>query len=263
MHWIFEMSASDFVRKLRRLVLPNLHHLWRTRIRRCRACLRLSVFPQFAIEEHRFCMRCKAALRHEMMAEYIRTHVADMERLRVLELDPSSPLRPILSRAREYYRSFYHPGVQRGTRRADGARMEDITRLTFPDESLDLIVSSDVLEHVSDPAAAFAETSRVLTAHGRHLFTVPVHDGRRTLQRACIIDDKVEHLVTPPDYHYHTDPLDPEGRILVFWEYGPDMLDLFADCGLEFAVVMGPEGVWRRTIWEARKQGTGAGCGAT
>ena len=94
------------------------------------------------------------------LAEKVFAIVPDMSAVDVLELDFSSPLRSLLSKARAYTRSFYRPGIAPGTPRGDGAICQDITRLTFPDESLDLIVSSDVLEHVPDAHAAFREDAQ-------------------------------------------------------------------------------------------------------
>jgi SAM-dependent methyltransferase len=47
----------------------------------------------------------------------------------------------------------------------------DISRLPFPDATFDLVLGIEVLEHVSDPAAAVAELSRVAT--GDLVLSVP------------------------------------------------------------------------------------------
>lgn len=44
----------------------------------------------------------------------------------------------------------------------EGVRHEDIHRLSFADASIDLIVSTDVMEHVPVPSQGFAEVARVL-----------------------------------------------------------------------------------------------------
>jgi SAM-dependent methyltransferase len=45
--------------------------------------------------------------------------------------------------------------------------------LPFPDESIDCVVCTEVLEHCPDPAAALRETSRVLKQGGRAFVTTP------------------------------------------------------------------------------------------
>jgi SAM-dependent methyltransferase len=252
--WLRELSAGDVVRKLRTRVLPNAHLLWRSRVRRCRNCGQRSVFLVLGRdEEFHVCIRCRANQRYEMLGAVLR-QARDLATLDVLELDPASPLRPLLSKARSYERSYFRPHIAPGTVREDGAVCQDITALTHADASLDLIVSSDVLEHVPDAARAFAESARVLRPGGRHVFTVPPRDI--TQRRARMTPEGVEHLVLPPDYH--ADPLDPAG-ILVFWDYGPDLGRHFADSGLEFTMIAGPEGESGRVVWEARKSSRARG----
>ncbi len=231
-------------------MVPNVRHLHRSRMRTCGACNRLSMFVAIGqSEEFQLCVRCQANLRYEMLGRYFRNPAIDLKTLDILELDPNSPLRPLLCGARNYTRSFFRPGVKPGTRRPDGVVCEDITALTFGDESLDVIVSSDVLEHVPDPAAGFRESARVLRRGGVHVFTVPPRAVTR--QRALLKGGRIVHVAGPPEYH--RDPLDPNG-VLVFWDYGPDLPTVFSTPGLEFKLAQGPEGSSGRTVWEARKQ---------
>lgn len=187
-------------------------------------------------DEIKRCVLCGANLRYEMLADQLRSFsLADLD---VLELDAGSPLRRLLGGARSYTMSFYSARAAPGTVRTDGARCEDITRLTFPDSSLDLIVSSDVLEHVPDLAAAFAESRRVLRPGGAHLFTVPPRPSTRR---------------RPPDEpEYHADPLDP-GGILTHWDIGPDAPAVVDTAGLRLEIVAGPEGADGRVVWRAAR----------
>jgi SAM-dependent methyltransferase len=235
--------------RLRKRVLSNLWTLATTwRVRRCRCCEKVSLHLQFGPdEEYSKCLICTANLRYELQAEYLRDCFA-IRSLDVLELDPNSCLRPILEKGRSYIRTYFRYGHVPGTRRADGSVMEDITALTFGDGTLDLIVSSDVLEHVPDAAAAFRESARALRPGGSHVFTVPFEP--KTVRRAVLENGAVRHIVTPPEYH--DDPLDPNG-ILAFWHFGPDMQQQFGDSGLVFELVKGPEGKRRSVVWRARQ----------
>ena len=248
MNLLSRYVGPGMMRRLRKRVLPNVWTIVsKARVRRCRACQRTSLFLQFGPdEETRTCFRCTANLRYEMQAEYLRKNFKP-EELDILELDPRSCLRAFLERGRSYTPTYFRPGHERGSVNASGVRMEDITNLTFPDASLDLIVSSDVLEHVPDAAAAFRESFRVLRPGGAHVFTVPFEP--RTLRRAVLEKGAIQYLETP---EYHSDPLDPQG-ILAFWHFGPDMQEQFGDSGLVFSLVKGPEGVRRSIVWAARK----------
>jgi SAM-dependent methyltransferase len=198
-------------------------------------------------EEIKKCLRCKANLRYEMLADAIRSFGPALKEFTVLELDSRSPLRPLLSTAKVYHRSFYSICESLGSLDSDGSRCEDITRLTFPPSSIDLIVSSDVLEHVPNIEEAFKECYRVLRPGGFHLFTVPSRPTTR--KRAAIFNGEIQYLEEPD---YHSDPLNPKG-ILAFWDFGIDAVELFSSSGLDVSVVAGPEGKDQRIVWKASK----------
>jgi SAM-dependent methyltransferase len=57
----------------------------------------------------------------------------------------------------------------------DGVRQEDLTRLTFEDESISCVLSVDTLEHIPDFRAAISEIFRVLQPRGTAIFHVPCY----------------------------------------------------------------------------------------
>jgi hypothetical protein len=124
---------------------------------------------------------------------------------------------------------FLGDRVPLGATDAEGRRNEDLTALTFPDSSVDHILSFDVFEHVPDYRRAFGECLRVLRPGGVIFFTVPFRlDSETNLVRA-VVDEagRIEHL-EPPEYHH--DPLDPEG-CLAFYHYGWELLEDLRDLG--------------------------------
>ncbi|HWD18472.1 MAG TPA: glycosyltransferase, partial [Verrucomicrobiae bacterium] len=62
-----------------------------------------------------------------------------------------------------------------GQENAQGVRHEDLTRLTFPDNSFDCIVCLEVLDHIPNYRAALAEMARCLRPGGILLLTTPIH----------------------------------------------------------------------------------------
>ena len=130
-------------------------------------------------------------------------------------------------------------------------RCEDITSMTFDNDSIDIMISSDVLEHVPNIYDAFKEMARVLSVGGKSIFTVPNHSGV-TKQRAFIENNKIVHIESP---QYHSDPLTDRG-ILAFWDFGLDM-EKFAPDNLKVYVANGPVGLDNRILWVAEKISSG------
>jgi SAM-dependent methyltransferase len=126
--------------------------------------------------------------------------------------------------------------IKSGTIR-NGLRHEDVTALSFADDSLAHILSFDVFEHVPDYLAGFAECYRTLKPGGRLLWSVPMARGQfNNIIRAQLTPDgAIEHLLKP---EYHGDPVVSEG-ILCFYHFGWEMLEQVRELGFSsvFAAV--------------------------
>jgi SAM-dependent methyltransferase len=117
-----------------------------------------------------------------------------------------------------------------------GVRHEDALALSFADESLDVIVSNDVLEHVPEIEPAIAEAARVLRPGGRLFFSIPFHTSAdTTVRRAALRDGEVVELL---EAQYHGNPMSEKGS-LVFWDHGWDMLDRLRAHGFPDAHLVG------------------------
>jgi len=120
----------------------------------------------------------------------------------------------------------------------NGVRHEDLENLSFDDASLDVVLSSDVFEHLPDAYGAHREIFRVLCAGGRYIFTVPFMAGsERDDLRARRIGGRVEYLAEPL---YHGDPVRPGEGVLVWRIFGQEMLTRLREIGFE------TETVWLR-----------------
>lgn len=231
-----------------KIILQNIRFITQSRIRVCRCCEKHSLIVSLSPgEERKLCLRCRANLRYEMLGQVVRNIDGGLWGKTIVELDPRSPLRHLFEQSDKYFRTYFCEGDEPGTIRYDGARCEDITKLTFHDNSVDLIVSSDVLEHVPDFTAAIKESARVLVKGGMHVFTVPTSD--KTVKRAEVVDGKVKHLMPP---QYHSDPLNA-GGILAFWTFGYDLPELFTIQGIRIFLMAGPEGKDGRVVWGMEK----------
>ncbi|MFM0145467.1 class I SAM-dependent methyltransferase [Paraburkholderia sp. RL18-085-BIA-A] len=134
------------------------------------------------------------------------------------EVHECSPVNDYTSRfAQRYTRSVYDPSIEPGCK-CEGAQCENIEAMTYADETFDLFITEDVLEHVFRPDLAIAEIMRVLRPGGAHVFTAPKQKWiTHTRQCAQLVNGEVKHLYEP-QYHAAADG----GRSLVTWEYGYD-----------------------------------------
>ncbi len=112
----------------------------------------------------------------------------------------------------------------------NGIRNENLECLTYSDNSFNILINSDVLEHVSDLNKALSEIKRVLKPGGFHVFTLPVdYELPKTIERARIHDKKIEYLMAPV---MHGDTIRGSG-ILAFRDFGKNVLEYISRDGLE------------------------------
>ena len=139
---------------------------------------------------------------------------------------------PFVSRFRAlpgYRQAYFFDDVPLGDEK-DGVYCEDITRTSFADETFDLIVTSDVMEHVADWRQAVAEVARLLRPGGAHIFTVPLMwpIPPTSVARAKVVAGEVRHHV---EASYHVSGTG--SKALVFTDFGEDLLDGHQTAGLD------------------------------
>jgi SAM-dependent methyltransferase len=98
--------------------------------------------------------------------------------------------------------------------------------MSFEDNTFDLFITQDVLEHVFHPEKALKEIMRVLKPGGAHVFTAPKHRGLGpSYARALLINDNIQYLA---EVEYHGNPVG-DGRALVTWDFGDDFEELVSN----------------------------------
>jgi SAM-dependent methyltransferase len=111
------------------------------------------------------------------------------QKLRILDLNGGVSISPALAGLPNYIRANF-PKV-------------DMQSLPYENGAFDLVIHSDTLEHIENPARALQECRRVLAKDGRLCFTVPVVVGRMTRNRTGLApsyhgnssDDKLDYIV--------------------------------------------------------------------
>jgi SAM-dependent methyltransferase len=148
---------------------------------------------------------------------------------RTLTLHESSPGRRGASQRlrREcpgYSESFYDPAIPLGTTHPErGYRCENLEKLTFSNQSFDLVLTQDVFEHIFHPDLAIKEIERVLRPGGAYIMTVPLTRKSAVSERRASIDTNGK-IIYHKDIQYHGNPINEEG-ILVTIDWGYDILD--------------------------------------
>jgi SAM-dependent methyltransferase len=204
---------------------------------RCEVCGHVGSYrvPDRATRETHECESCGATLRYRVQAAALTATYGCPERtlaelaaeppfrgLSIYEPGIVGPFRKLLHELPGYVNSYYWPDVRPGDDR-DGVRCEDLRSLTFPDESFDLVISSDVFEHVRGPMEGFSEIHRVLRRGGHHVFTVPLFWPLTPTTEARVdYSGPEDRFIKPP--RYHGSPVDPEGS-LVYTDFGMDLPD--------------------------------------
>lgn len=111
--------------------------------------------------------------------------------------------------------------------------------LSYADNSFDLVLTSETLEHVPDVDRALSEIRRVLRPGGAHLFTIPVIWDRPHSRRCAELHPNggIRHLRAAS---YHGLPDETGSDMLVFTEFGADIVDQLANAGFRVQVERDP-----------------------
>ncbi|MFH0784649.1 MAG: class I SAM-dependent methyltransferase [Pseudomonadota bacterium] len=202
----------------------------------CSICKKTTFFYEEGpwIREKDRCVRCGSIPRWRVLFHVLETRVPDWKDLSIHESSPygavSEKLQTGCSR---YMPTHYFPDVESGSYKND-FRCENLEKQSFEDCSFDLVITQDVLEHVSSPQLVFQEIHRTLKKGGKHIFTVPRDRSQPTSPRVKFNGTEIIHLKDP---EYHGNPIDNKGS-LVITDWGNDMGDLiFQWTGMETEVV--------------------------
>jgi len=268
-----------------RLNSTNFANLLRYRESRfdCPVCGRnetpLYDFPDLRLRhEHRIavlretlqCRHCFASVRQRSLALALLDHLNQrwstrirsiselasrgLGNLRILDSDNFSAMSSLLRSVPGYTRCSYLPDRSWGIEIEPGYFNIDLQRIDFPSESFDVVLTSDVMEHVRNCEAAHAQIHRVLKPDGVYIFNVPfAEDSDQDIQLVDTSTDQDVFLCAP---HYHGDPL--TGGILAYRIFGRELIRKLEVLGfaVAFRRIEQPSSlVIDGDIFVARKQG--------
>ena len=129
--------------------------------------------------------------------------------------------------------SIYDPRRPWGEAVNSKTTNQNLEQLTFRDGEFDIVITSDVMEHVRLAYQALREIRRVLRPSGVYLMTVP-HERERqaTLERVTIVDPldpSQDRYPLPREYHGDANSI--TGRSLVYRMYGTQLDDELQSLG--------------------------------
>jgi 2-polyprenyl-3-methyl-5-hydroxy-6-metoxy-1,4-benzoquinol methylase len=205
------------------------------------------------------CPRCLTTSRYRSIARGVLRAVREMtgvEARSIAELDPAFsgarlrvydtqvpfcfeagayPLPELLAKCgwMEVQTSLYRPKETLGASLGPNVTNQNLEALTFPDNSFDILITSDVMEHVRLDYKAHWEIRRVLKSGGVYLFTVPHFRGSaETFYRVAVINpDDPEQDIYLTEKEYHGDANSEGGGALSYRSYGTEIDRVLADLG--------------------------------
>jgi len=101
-------------------------------------------------------------------------------------LEVGAGLRPRLPVCGTHFVDVSEPALARLREGGGRATLGDVTALPFRDRSFDLVCAFDIVEHVEDDHAVFAELSRVARTGASVVLSVPLHQVRWTAFDAVV-----------------------------------------------------------------------------
>lgn len=166
------------------------------------------------------CEKCRSIPRHRAIVEAINILEPSWQAKIIHESSPYGPASDYFkSRCKQYSFSNYYPQIPSGEY-YDGILCENLEALSFDSETIDIVITQDVFEHVLHPDKAFSEIGRVLRKGGMHLFTLPWYPQlEKSRQRAKSIGNEIQFLADPI---YHGNPIDENGSLVTF-DWGMDL----------------------------------------
>ncbi len=189
------------------------------------------------------CQKCGATnrdrtLAHGILGEfYIRTGIlynsinelsgVGLQGIAIMDSDAFSPISKQLKGLVGYTCTSYMPDCSFGSLLGPGHYNIDIQRIDFENNYFDIVLSSDMMEHVRNINSAHNEIFRVLTAGGVYLFNVP-YDSSLNLNRV-LVDTSGDLDIFMEQPHYHGDPL--TGAILSYRIFGKQIFSDLSDMG--------------------------------
>lgn len=186
------------------------------------------------------CRNCGATMRNRSLAEVVlktlnqapsinMLAVDKVLNMRILDTDSFSVMAKLLKHNHNYIRTSFIPEKPFGSELEKNRYNINLESISFEDNSFDMILTSDVAEHIRDINAAHKEIHRVLKPGGVYVFTVPYDEA--SLTHHVLVDTSQKEDVFLVPKQLHGDPL--SGGILAYRVFGQELFNDLKKLGFE------------------------------
>lgn len=173
---------------------------------------------EYLMRESQFCKKCGAPYRVRRISETLvqqlcRSDHAHLNQcissgelnaysiLQLNEIGGAGSLQETLGKLPEVVTTIYNPEFAFGDD-LGGKSNQDMSNLTFESNTFDVVLHSEVLEHVMDFSKAHSESIRVLKPGGKLIFTIPVQlHNEKTFSRFCVDESEKLSFTSPKIWH--------------------------------------------------------------
>lgn len=185
-------NYSKYVRKMSDLYYIYIYPLLSKKKIECPFCgWKAKIFLPFGVKPRKNarCPKCGSLERHRLYYLYLKEILPKDKQLKVIHFAPEKIITSLL----KSYSNIEYLSIDIEPHRA--MKTEDITRLTFSDNSFDIIFCSHVLEHVENDRKAMQELFRILKPGGFAILQVPVKNIEKTFEDFTVKDPKEREKV--------------------------------------------------------------------
>lgn len=194
------------------------------------------------------CNKCGSSNRTRQLARGLITHfqnigftsdnVKDLanelvdSKIKIYDTDSNYFIAELLQNCTGYVTSDYLEDVELGAKLGENHYCQDLSKLTFESNSFDVILSTDVFEHVRLYRNAIKEIYRVLKPGGVYLFNVPFKSELDEHEKFIEVVDEADALkdIDVKNKVYHGDTISSKGALL-YRIYGKKLFEEFEEAG--------------------------------
>jgi SAM-dependent methyltransferase len=162
-----------------------------------------------------------------------------LQGLKILDSDNFSAISKIMRNVDGYTRCSYIPNKTWGACLEPNYYNQDLQDLSFEDAAFDIVLTSDVMEHVRDCDSAHREIYRVLKQGGAYMFNVPY--DMNVQEDIRLVDTSTSSDIYLCKPQIHGDPL--TGGVLAYRVFGRSLTQRLEALGfeVEFHLLQRPE----------------------